>query len=56
MKVTNASSTSYRLGISTDPANKQRDDDRQGVIPVAPIMSSQCLDYLDPEKRMVSSE
>ncbi|MDE5061711.1 hypothetical protein [Wolbachia endosymbiont of Drosophila tsacasi] len=85
IKVADASSTSYRRGISADPVNKQRDDDCQasapimssqclflchpsaqtlgsrkkndvmkvadtydGVIRVAPFLSSQCLDYLDP--------
>ncbi|MGL9778687.1 MAG: hypothetical protein ACR5K5_00125 [Wolbachia sp.] len=48
MKVANASSTSYRRGISADPANKQRDDDCQGVIRVAPFLSSQCLFLCHP--------
>ncbi|WP_341812845.1 MULTISPECIES: hypothetical protein [unclassified Wolbachia] len=38
-----SSPTSYRRGIS-DPANKQRDDDCQGVIQVASFLSSQCPD------------
>ncbi|WP_447933031.1 hypothetical protein [Wolbachia endosymbiont of Dactylopius coccus] len=50
----------HTVTVSLDPANKQRDD---GCQVSAPMMSSQCpydviqvADYLDPGKRMVSSE